>query len=205
MTQIRTAASCLALLLATACATGSGETTPSSSPSPRATPIVLSINDVRAISQIQDFRPEPDWDLAGPSSDPNTPEPCRSVYDDVTVFGSGTEQFRTVAYGAVIKHPLIPGFARITQTVAVYPDRHTAEATFDSLRAAVPHCVKAGIESYDAAVRQPDESTILLDGRGGDTAYRLTSSTVFSVSSLGLTDDDRVALAVLDQLQQAQP
>ncbi|MGA5545577.1 sensor domain-containing protein [Mycobacterium sp. NPDC051198] len=194
----------MALLLATACTAGSGKPTSSSSSSLPATPIVLSVDDVRDISRVADFRPDPDWDLAVPSSDPNTPEPCRSVYDDVAVFGSDTVEFRTVAYGAVIEHPLIPGVAKITQTVAVYADRDTAEATFDSLRAAVPHCVAAGIESYDAEVRQPDESTILLDGRDWGTAYRLTSSTVFSVSSLGLTDDDRVVLEVLDRLQRTQ-
>lgn len=201
MNRSRTSvASCVLLLTAAAC------TTPTPNP-PSATiaPITLSVQDVREISRIPDFRSDADWDLAAPSSDPNVPEPCRAIYDDATVFGSTFKQFRSVAYGAVLEQMSIPSVARVTQNVAIYPDPDSAKARIYALEHAVPRCNAAGVELFRPTVKRPDSSTILLDGDGQDSAYRIASSTLFSVSSLGLADDDRVAIQVLNQLQDAQP
>ncbi|MEE6168459.1 MULTISPECIES: sensor domain-containing protein [unclassified Mycolicibacterium] len=162
---------------------------------------MLSVDDVRHISGVNAFRPTPDWDLAAPTADPNTPGACRPVYDDDAAFGSDWKQFRSAAYGALIEQPILPGVAKVTQTVAIYDTPSKAKAAFDAVQKAIPGCVASGSQPYNTAVENPDPSTVLLNGEGWDSAFRVSSSALFRVSSLGLTDDDRVVIDVLNELQ----
>lgn len=105
-----------AALAATACA-------PAATATPAASPTVLSLDDVRSITGIVEFRAldEPD-DRAAPVPIPDTPEQRRAVYDQPVVYGTDWSRFRSMTYSADTPHPLLPGFASLTQSIAVYPD-----------------------------------------------------------------------------------
>ncbi|NOP94992.1 sensor domain-containing protein [Mycolicibacterium fortuitum] len=190
-------ACCLASL-ATGCMRGS-----SASPSPTPTdvgPVLVSVEDVRALSGIPEFQIAPESQRTSPEASPNTPEPCRAVYDQPTVFGTDWTQFRSVVYSATIDDPLIPEIVNVRQTVAVYPDDAAAQATFDRLQAAIPHCAAAHIDYYSRTPQRPDPSTIVFDGEEANYIYRVAQTAVIYASVIGPFNTDDVAHKIADQL-----
>ncbi|MGW4098798.1 sensor domain-containing protein [Mycobacterium sp. NPDC004974] len=196
---------CGLTLLTTACATDS-----STSPSPArsdAGPAVLSVEEVQSISGIAGFHEVPELAASAPSPTPNTPEACRPVFDPPAVFGTDWRQFRTVGYATLIDAPALPIMADVRQAIAVYPDVATAQATFDRLAAAVPGCIRTGTGYYRRTAESPDPNTLLLNSEhadGAHSAYRLTGTALINSNALGLPDSERVALEVLDGLEQAE-
>lgn len=168
---------------------------------------VLPVEEVRTISGVNGFHEVPELDAAAPAAIPDTPEPCRAVFDPPTVFGSDWQRFRAVGYAADLDAPVLPVMADVRQAIAVYPDATTAQATFDRVAAAIPGCIKTGTGYYRRTAESPDPNTLLLNSDhadGAHSAYRLAGTALISVSVLGLPDSARVVLAILDGIEQAQ-
>ncbi len=129
------------------------------------------------------------------------------MFDPPAVFGTDWKQFRTVGYATLIDAPTLPIMADVRQTIAVYPDAATAQETFDRLTTAVPGCIKTGTGYYRRTADSPDPNTLLLNSEHADgaySAYRLTGTALINSSALGLPDSERVALEILDRLEQAE-
>lgn len=129
------------------------------------------------------------------------------MFDPPAVFGTDWRQFRTVGYATLIDAPTLPIMADVRQAIAVYPDVTTAQATFDRLAAAIPGCIRTGTGYYRRTAESPDPNTLLLNSEhadGAHSAYRLTGTALINSSALGLPDSERVALEVLDGLEQAE-
>ncbi|WP_186446764.1 sensor domain-containing protein [Mycolicibacterium porcinum] len=205
MTRTFSVVVCGLTLLATACTTDT-----STSPSPNSTDVGLvavSVDEVRNITGITDFHDIPELNVTTPAANPDTPEPCRAVFDPPTVFGSDWQRFRAVGYAADLDAPLLPIMADVRQAIAVYPDATTAQATFDRVAAAIPGCIKTGTGYYRRTAESPDPNTLLLNSDhadGAHSAYRLAGTALISVGVLGLPDSARVVLAILDGIEQAQ-
>jgi hypothetical protein len=131
---------------------------------------VLSLDDVRGITGIQEFRAldAPDGDRAAPVPLADTPELCRAVYDQPVVCGSRWSQFRSVTYSAYTPHPFLPGFASLTQSIALYPDAVAARNAFDRVVAAAPACSDTTADYYHRTLQRPDPNTLILND--GDMA-----------------------------------
>ncbi|OBG86311.1 hypothetical protein A5699_22000 [Mycobacterium sp. E802] len=169
--------------------------------------VVLPVEEVRTISGVTGFHDIPELNATAPSAVSDIPEPCRAVFDPPTVFGSDWKQFDTAGYGADLDAPVLPIMADVRQAIAVYPDAATAQATFDRLAAAVPGCISTGTGYYRRTAESPDPNTLLLNSEqadGAHTAYRLTGAALINSSALGLPDSERVAVAILDSLEQAE-
>ncbi|WP_441958448.1 sensor domain-containing protein [Mycolicibacterium houstonense] len=156
------------------------------------------------MSEIAEFQSNPEWERTQPKSFPNTPEPCRAVYDQPTVFGADWVQFRSVVYSATMDDSAIPEIVNIVQTIAVYPDNAQAQATFNRLQDAVPRCAAANIEYFSKVPRRPDPSTIVFDGEEANYVYRIAQSAVIYVSAIGPFNTDDVVSKISDQLARQQ-
>ena len=162
-------------------------TAPIATASPDTVLPVLSVEQMRDITGIPELTTVADHgDSATPAADPDTPEPCRAVYDDPIVFGTDWTQFRSVFYHAYTAHPIIVGIASVTQTVAVYPDAGTAQKAFDRIVAAAPACSTLQSDSgyYHRDLQHPDPNTLILNGDMVTDGFRVVGNTVLGVSTL---------------------
>lgn len=168
---------------------------------------MLSPNDIRSITGIQEFRAlEPDADRAAPVPIPDTPELCRAVYDQPVVFGSDWSQFRSVTYSAVTPHPPLPGWASLTQSIAVYPDAVTARSAFDRIIAAAPACSDTTADYYHRTLQRPDPNTLILDGDMVTDGYRVADTALIGVSTVVPSELAPIdALELLERLQKTRP
>lgn len=196
---------CCLASLATGCTRDS-----SAAPPPTPTdvgPAVVSVEDVRSISGVGGFHEVPELNATAPATVPDTPDACRAVFDPPTVFGTGWKRFRAAGYTTLLDTPILPTIADVRQEVAVYPGLETAQTAFDRLATALPGCTSTGNGYYRRSVEAPDPNTLLLNSEEADgayDAYRLTGTTLINSSALGLPDSERVALEVLDRLEDAQ-
>ncbi|MGV0676889.1 sensor domain-containing protein [Mycolicibacterium fortuitum] len=207
MIRTHVAALCGLTVLVTSCGTDLS-TESARTPSAHSTEAtVLSVEEVRSISGVVGFHEVPELNATAPPTVPDTPEPCRAVFDPPTVFGTDWKRFRAAGYATQLDTPILPTLTDVRQMVAVYPDSAAAQATFDRLAAAVPNCIATGIDFYDRAVAKPDPNTLLLndyEADGAYDAYRLTGTMLIHSSAFGLPDSQRVTVAVLDGLEDAQ-
>lgn len=207
--MIRTcaAAFCCLTLLVAACGTDASQppaTVQNTNPSAAKT---LSVDEVRNITGVTGFHDIPELNVTTPAPVPDTPDPCRAVFDPPTVFGSDWNKFVAAGYGADLDAPVLPVIADVRQAIAVYPDATTAQATFDRLAASVPGCIATGTGYYRRTAESPDPNTLILSSAqadGAHSAYRLTGTALINSSALGLPNSERVALEVLDNLERAQ-
>lgn len=183
--------------------------------------LVVSLDDVRQITGIDDLASNPNGDddrPHHPSSEP--PGPCR-VFDPQVVFGSNWTQFRSAVYsgvayepipGVVEPAPILPGTIggaaslppkplMIGQAVGIYPDGSAARTAFGLLIPALIECSARHAKYYDFTVDQPDQSTVVLNyDFDSKVMYRVKGSALINISALGFPDSERVADKILQNI-----
>lgn len=185
---------------------------------PIAGSLVVSLDDARQISGVDDLRSNPDGDDDQPghlSSEP--PGACR-VFDPQVAFGNNWTQFRSAVYNGFADEPIAgvsepgskePGITggaaslppkplMIGQAVGIYPDQVAARVAFESLIPALIECSELHARYYKFAVDQPDESTVVLNyDIDSKVIYHVKNSTLINLSASGFSESGHIADAVL--------
>ncbi|MEB3023152.1 sensor domain-containing protein [[Mycobacterium] crassicus] len=110
------------------------------------------------------------------------PPPCRFVYAETAVVGTGFTQFRKTTY----QYP--PKRGLISEGVTVYPDPDAARGAFDALMGTVAECGDSPAGPGLVGDWTADEQT--LHTRPGDCgrSYRLKSVALLEVTHCGFSE-----------------
>jgi hypothetical protein len=160
-----------------------------------ADPLVLSVEDVRAIAGNTDLTPGPLLDAPGGQRqfDAQYPSQCHAVYNQDVAFGPGFSDFRSVTYAG-------PADRAVTQAVAVYPDSRSARAALTTLGSALKACSDLQVPDLTVTTQALDQNTFALCQAQCATLYRATGPVLIGVNALRFGDSDRIATAVLAQI-----
>lgn len=165
--------------------------------------LIVGIDDVRRIASFDGLTSEQGSDVRSPRhTDSDAPGPCRAVFDQNVVFGSGWAHFRSVTYnGTINTGPGQPHMAAVvTQGIGIYPDDGAARDVFDRLVPALTACSDMQAKHYDFTIAQPNPSTVALKSDLWNVMYRLQSSVLIDVAVLGLPQSEQTANAVVDAI-----
>lgn len=168
--------------------------------------LIVSVADVRGITDFEGLTPYPDGDVHQPvHHDSDAPAPCRSAYDQEAVFGAGWTQFRSVTYSGTTSPA--PGGANkmlvVTQSAGGYPDEAAARAVFNRLVPLLNACSVLHVKYYDFVVDKPDNVTVELNFPSPNLSkimYRMKSRVLTSVTVQGFPEAGRIAPTVLDAM-----
>lgn len=110
------------------------------------------------------------------------PPPCRFVYAETTVFGTGFTQFHKTTY----QYP--PKGALISQGAAAYPDAEAARRAFDAVVATVAGCAESPAGAALVGDQTADQQS--LHTRPGDCgrAYLLKSEVLLEATHCGFSE-----------------
>ena len=182
-----------AVALLTCCALGGA---PAAGASPAAAdPLVLSVEEVRAITGNADLSPGAPLDQpAGQHQyDGQYPSECRAVFDQDVAFSGGFTDFRSVTYSG-------PADRSVTQAVAVYPDSFAARAALTALGSGLKACSELGVPNMAVTTQVLDPKTFALCLAQCATRDRAAGSVRIGVTAARFGDSDRIATAVLQQI-----
>jgi hypothetical protein len=165
-----------------------------------ADPLVLSVEDVRAIAGNADLTPGPLLDAPGGQHqfDAQYPSQCHAVFNQDVAFSPGFTDFRSVTYAG-------PADRAVTQAVAVYPDSRSARAALTTLGSALKACSDLQVSDLAVTTQVLDQDTFALCQAQCSTLYRADGSALISVNALRFGDSDRIATAVLQQISSRVP
>ncbi|MGH3726513.1 MAG: sensor domain-containing protein [Mycobacterium sp.] len=160
--------------------------------------LIASTEEVESISNFRGFTPDGYMKKEQPATlDPNAPDVCKIVFDQIAVFGAGLKDFQSVVYGGKTGG-YIKGINQITQSVGVYHDAAAAQSAFDRLVPDMAKCSEAHVKNYEFTLSQPDSSTIFLNSKYWKAAYRIKSTVLASTSAIGFQHPELVTQGVLD-------
>jgi hypothetical protein len=165
-----------------------------------ADPLVLSVEDVRAIAGNADLTPGPLLDAPGGQHqfDAQYPSQCHAVFNQDVAFSPGFTDFRSVTYAG-------PADRAVTQAVAVYPDSRSARAALTTLGSALKACSDLQVPDLAVTTQVLDQDTFALCQAQCSTLYRADGSALIGVNALRFGDSDRIATAVLQQISSRVP
>jgi len=165
-----------------------------------ADPLVLSVEDVRAIAGNADLTPGPLLDAPGGQHqfDAQYPSQCHAVFNQDVAFSPGFTDFRSVTYAG-------PAGRAVTQAVAVYPDSRSARAALTTLGSALKACSDLQVPDLAVTTQVLDQDTFALCQAQCSTLYRADGSALIGVNALRFGDSDRIATAVLQRISSRVP
>jgi hypothetical protein len=165
-----------------------------------ADPLVLSVEDVRAIAGNADLTPGPLLDAPGGQHqfDAQYPSQCHAVFNQDVAFGPGFTDFRSVTFAG-------PADRAVTQAVAVYPDSRSARAALTTLGAALKACSDLQVPDLTVTTQVLDPNTFALCQAQCSTLYRAAGSALIGDNALRFGDSDRIATAVLQRISSRVP
>jgi hypothetical protein len=165
-----------------------------------ADPLVLSVEDVRAIAGNADLTPGPLLDAPGGQHqfDAQYPSQCHAVFNQDVAFSPGFTDFRSVTYAG-------PADRAVTQAVAVYPDSRSARAALTTLGSALKACSDLQVPDLAVTTQVLDQDTFALCQAQCSTLYRADGSALIGVNALRFGDSDRIATAVLQRISSRVP
>ena len=165
-----------------------------------ADPLVLSVEDVRAIAGNADLTPGPLLDAPGGQHqfDAQYPSQCHAVFNQDVAFGPGFTDFRSVTFAG-------PADRAVTQAVAVYPDSRSARAALTTLGSALKACSDLQVPDLAVTTQVLDQDTFALCQAQCSTLYRAAGSSLIGVNALRFGDSDRIATAVLQRISSRVP
>ena len=177
---------------------------PNIGPSPRVDDMIVSVDDVRHITEAEDFAPHTEANLhKPPPADLTAPEPCRAVgYNDLT-FGSGWSDFRSAGYKGITDDIQAGGNSmvnEVTQAVARYPNSDKTQAVFRQLESSLQACVALHNPNYVFTLDKPDPLTLRITDLQWCHLYRVKSAVLISVGVLGLESSDQIASTILQTI-----
>lgn len=195
----------LATLLAGAVVTASGLASAQPTPGTSADLLMLPLPKVQAIVGTDaELSSDPTFDLHAPytgmhNNDGTYPVACRVIFDQNTVFNLGWTQFRTVKYSGSANRT-------VTQAVGIYPTPDAAKAVFNNVAAQLSQCADAHAPDFSFTVGRPDDSTVARCSDGTcNHLVRVKGSTLISVDTVHLANDEQVANAVLNAITAKTP
>ena len=164
-------------------------------PGPAADPLILSVEDVRAISGNADLAPGAPVDRPGGQHqfDAQYPSECHGMFNQDVAFAGGFSQFRSVSYDG-------PANRSVTQAVAVYPDSAAARAALTRLGKALNACSELGVPNMAITAQVLDRTTFAVCQAQCSTLYRAEGPVLIGVDAERFGDSDRIATAVLQQI-----
>ena len=165
-----------------------------------ADPLVLSVEDVRAIAGNADLTPGPLLDAPGGQHqfDAQYPSQCHAVFNQDVAFSPGFTDFRSVTFAG-------PADRAVTQAVAVYPDSRSARAALTTLGSALKACSDLQVPDLAVTTQVLDQDTFALCQAQCSTLYRAAGSALIGVNALRFGDSDRIATAVLQRISSRVP
>jgi len=160
-----------------------------------ADPLVLIVEDVRAIAGNADLTPGPLLDAPGGQHqfDAQYPSQCHAVFNQDVAFRPGFSDFRSVTYAG-------PADRSVTQAVAVYPDSRSARAALTTLGAALKACSDLQVPDLTVTTQVLDPNTFALCQAQCSTLYRAEGPVLIGVNALRFGDSDRIATAVMQKI-----
>lgn len=169
-------------------------------PAVSADALVLPLQQVQTIvgNDVQ-LSADPTFDLHSPytgmhDNDAIYPAPCRVIFDQDAVFNPGWTQFRTAKYSGSANRT-------VTQAVGIYPTPDAAKAVFTTMASQLSGCADAHVADFAFTVGHPDDSTVARCSDGVcNHLVRVKGSTLVSVDTVHLGNEQQVANAVLDAI-----
>jgi len=158
-------------------------------------PLLLSVEDVRAIAGNADLAPAEPVDRPGGQHqyDAQYPSQCHGVYNQDDAFGGGYNQFRSVSYAG-------PANRAVTQAVAVYPNSAAARAALTRLGKALNACSEMAVPGMAITAQVLDRTTFAVCEAQCASLYRAAGPVLIGVEAAQFGDSDRIATAVLQQI-----
>jgi hypothetical protein len=158
-------------------------------------PLVISVEDVRAIAGNNDLTPGPMLDAPGGQHqfDAQYPSQCHAVFNQDVAFSPGFSDFRSVTYTG-------PADRAVTQAVAVYPDEKAARAALTTLGSSLKACSELAVPDLTVTTQVLDSKTFALCQAQCATLYRAAGPVLIGVNAVRFGDSDRIATAVLQQI-----
>lgn len=175
---------------------------PLAPPKPPIDSLLLSVDEIRAVANLDQLSADGSPVISEPQPDPTPPDPCKAVLDQQVIFGSDFEKFRTVSYGASTDTSpgQIRGVAIVTQAVGQYPNTDDAQAAFDALTPAIQECKELRVKNYEYAVDISGESTLVLRSNVADIVDRVEGTTLIHVAVVGLANSGQIAGDVVQRI-----
>lgn len=194
-----------AVLAMSACGTERGA---NATPNIDVNALIANIEDARKITGVNNLGPHPQGDINRPSSyGADSPAPCRAVFNQEATFGSEWVQFRSVTYNAPTN--TVPGQARgiadVIQAVGVYADDGAARDAFNRLAPALESCIALRLPAYSFTLGRPDASTITLYSNLWKIVYKVDSSVLIDVATIGFPGSEKAARDITDTISNRVP
>ena len=125
--------------------------------------LVLSLDEVKQITDFAAFERSFELEQPKPQQDPSVPPPCRALFDQRVAFGDRWTGFRFVSdEGDLDVGGQLSLIAMAQQTVAVYATPEAARDAFDRRLAMVTECVQLRFPYHDPVITRPDANTAVL-------------------------------------------
>ncbi|MEB3034250.1 sensor domain-containing protein [[Mycobacterium] nativiensis] len=110
------------------------------------------------------------------------PPPCRFIYAETAVVGSGFSQFRKTTY----QYPPKPGL--ISEGATVYPDPESARGAFDNLVGTVAECADSPAGPGLVGDWTADEQSLHTRAGACGRSYRVKSVVLLEVTHCGFSE-----------------
>lgn len=169
---------------------------PTAYAAPNPDAVILSAEDVAAISANTGLVPDPARDLHQPAGnhqyDAQYPAECRAVFDQDVAFANAAP-FRSVTYTGAANRA-------ITQAVGIYPSGIDAKSALRVLATNLLACSNDSVANLAFSLQVLDPTTVAVCFSQCSTLYRASGSALIGVTAERFGDSDRIATAVMQQV-----
>ena len=158
--------------------------------------LILSVEDVAAISANTGLVPDPARDLRQPAGnhqyDAQYPAECRAIFDQDVAF-AGAAPFRSVTYTGAANRS-------VTQAVGIYGSGIDAKAALRVLATNLLACSDQNVADMSFSLQVLDPTTVAVCFSQCSTLYRASGPALIGVTAERFGDSDRIATSVLQQV-----
>lgn len=159
-------------------------------------PLVLSVEEVSAISANTGLAVDPARDLRQPAGnhqyDGQYPPECHAIFDQDVAF-TGAGPFRSVTYTGVANRA-------VTQAVGIYPTGIDAKAALRTLATNLLACSNDNVANLSFSLQVLDPTTVAVCFSQCSTLYKASGPALIGVTAERFGDSDRIATAVIQQV-----
>lgn len=169
---------------------------PPSAADPNPDPLILSVEEVAAISGYSGLVADPAQDVRKPAGkhqyDAQYPADCHAVFDQDVAF-AGVGPFHSVTYTGAANRS-------ITQAVGIYPSGTDAKVALKNLADPLLACSSQNVPNMSFTVQVLDPLTMALCFSQCSTIYRVPGPALIAVDAQRFGDSDRIATTVMQQM-----
>jgi hypothetical protein len=171
-------------------------TAPVAAADPNPDPLILSVEEVGALSGYTGLVPDPAQDVRKPGGnhqyDAQYPAACHAVFDQDVAF-AGVGPFHSVTYTGTANRS-------ITQAVGIYPSGNDAKLALKNLADSLLACSSQNVPNLSLTVQVLDALTMAVCFSQCSTLYRVTGPALLAVDAEKFGDSDRIATTVMQQM-----